>query len=331
MAAPAGRTRLRVRRDENGACMPRRAPLPPPGGKAPIPKLTDIGQLDLGTQIGQTHLSDVYKATVRETGQVVAVKRLCKRRLEAIENSSQQALVARSWRTEVRAHRGFEHPYIVKLHDVLETHEYTYLVLEFCPKGDMLNYLHGHLGKLSEEFVTFYTKQVAFALYYLHKHKPGYIHRDLKLENCLIDADRNVQLGDFGSIGTLLRPNDRRATICGTLDYWAPEMVQNACKGQKGVSDKADVWALGVMTYEMLVGNAPFAFAAEIYEAIGSAKIELPEHLTPECRQFLSSVLDRDEKKRLDIEQVCSHPWLIKHHPNFGDAPYLPTDRPYHP
>ena len=210
--------------------------------------------------------------------------------------------------------------------------------MQYCNHGDLATYLDG-IDKLSEEdtafvcpvfrarvahtpFCTQYVKQAAYALAFLHSHDPVVLHRDIKLENCLIDADRNLRLSDFGSVGLLFDQDQRRETLCGTLDYLAPEFLK-----KRGISQKADVWALGVATYELLTGSAPFAGYDDQQStcaAIARAEVMIPEHLTSECRDFLASTLNGSEDERLTMVEVCTHPYLSKYFANFGPAPRLP-------
>ena len=193
-------------------------------------------------------------------------------------------------------------------------------------------------------------KQAAHSLAYLHKLSPPVIHRDIKLENCLIDANRNLLLSDFGSAGLIVK-DLRRGTLCGTLDYLTPEFVSG-----KGITDKADVWALGVMAFELLTGKAPFAGyegQKETCEAIKEVcqseptnslqelpttpfnppttkqgEVNIPQTFSEECRSFLEMTLERDEATRMTMEQCCTHPFLSKYHPNFEGAPPRPPQMP---
>ncbi|KAJ9447003.1 putative spindle assembly checkpoint kinase-like protein [Diplonema papillatum] len=262
----------------------------------PLPTVTGIEQLELVEEIGRTNMAVVYKARERETGRIVAVKMLDK--LALLDMTAEAAAAAkRCWKTETTVHLRLKHPFIVRLHSVFEDAEYKYLVLEYCEHGDMAHYFHRTIGQLPEATVAFYVRQVALALAYLHKHSPVVIHRDLKLENCLIDSNRNVKLADFGSAGVLLTPQERRGTLCGTLDYLAPEFLGGKLQGEK-----ADVWALGVLAYEMTFGHTPFAEyedQQDLIAAIAHVDVELPDRrLSPECTDFFKRILVRDEAQR---------------------------------
>eukprot|EP01060_Flectonema_neradi_P031574 TRINITY_DN4820_c0_g1_i1.p1 TRINITY_DN4820_c0_g1~~TRINITY_DN4820_c0_g1_i1.p1 ORF type:complete len:193 (+),score=23.48 TRINITY_DN4820_c0_g1_i1:40-618(+) len=171
-----------------------------------LPRIRSLSQLDLIKKIGETHLAQVYMAKEKSTGMVVAVKALSKKA------AAGNPVVLRSWETEVKCHKTLDHPFIVQLYDVFDDVDHKYLILEYCEHGDLVKYFDGFLGKLPEADVSYYIKQAAFALAYLHSHQPVWIHRDVKLENCLIGSDGNLRLADFGSVGQLARPTDRRGT-----------------------------------------------------------------------------------------------------------------------
>eukprot|EP01059_Diplonema_ambulator_P014338 TRINITY_DN25212_c0_g1_i1.p1 TRINITY_DN25212_c0_g1~~TRINITY_DN25212_c0_g1_i1.p1 ORF type:complete len:333 (+),score=139.87 TRINITY_DN25212_c0_g1_i1:36-1001(+) len=286
-----------------------------------LPPVANLGQFELLEIIGRTELAVVYRAMEKTTGKVVAIKRLDKGALDYMTNEKAIA-VRTSWSQETRIHQKLRHPFIVRLHGTFEDLNYKYLVLQYCEHGDLFNYFGDALGHMKEEDVAFYIKQAALALAYLHKHDPVVIHRDLKLENCLIDSNRNLLLADFGSVGVLKTTAERRGTLCGTLDYLSPEFLN-----KEGMGYKSDVWALGIMAYEMLVGHAPFSGYQDqqsTCDAIAHAEVEIPGHFSDECKNFLNLTINRNEKDRLTMEQVCYHPYLTKHHANFYNPPPRP-------
>lgn len=152
---------------------------------------------------------------------------------------------------------------------------------------------------------TQYLLQLVSALQYCHS--KGVIHRDLKLENILLSADDQVKLADWGS--SVHARGHRRRTMCGTLDYLAPEVVS----GQR--HDQAvDRWALGVILYELLVGRPPFEAPEELatVELIKecSHSLQFPEHVGPEARDLIARLLRRDPAERIALADIPAHPFF---------------------
>lgn len=130
------------------------------------------------------------------------------------------------------------------------------------------------------------------ALSYLHS--KGIIHRDIKPENVLLDKNFNAKLCDFG-LSCQVRENEVRTSICGTEEYMSPEVFMS-----KGHSQKADVWCLGILLYEMLMGMPPFQ-GEGLYQKIISRKIMIKKDFKKDTRDLLKGMLQRQESKRFDI------------------------------
>lgn len=150
-----------------------------------------------------------------------------------------------------------------------------------------------------------YVASLADALQYCHtKHV---IHRDIKPENLLLGYKGDIKLSDFG--WSVHAPGSRRTTLCGTLDYLPPEMIEN-----KDHDHTVDIWALGVLAYEFLVGSPPFEAEgnSETYRRIVKVDLKFPTHIPPDARDFISKLLKKDPKLRLPLEKVKTHPWIIR-------------------
>lgn len=160
---------------------------------------------------------------------------------------------------------------------------------------------------------------MASALLYLHK--KHVIHRDIKPENILLGLDDEIKLSDFG--WSVHAPSSRRTTLCGTLDYLPPEMVEN-----KDHNEKVDLWSLGVLCYEFLVGSPPFEDLnghAATYKRIARVDLNVPGHVSTDAKDLIQKVRDAvstctnrqllqySPEKRLPLEQVISHPWILRH------------------
>ena len=159
-----------------------------------------------------------------------------------------QARVEKQIRREIEIQQNLRHPNVLRLYGYFHDEKRIFLMLEFAGKGELYKQLT-KFGSFSERRSAVYVDQMADALSYLHsKHV---IHRDIKPENLLLGINGELKIGDFG--WSVHAPSNRRTTLCGTLDYLPPEMVEG-----REHNEKVDYWALGVLTYEFIVGSPPF-------------------------------------------------------------------------
>lgn len=158
--------------------------------------------------------------------------------------------------------------------------------------------------RLSEEATAKYVAQIASALKYCHSRKV--IHRDIKPENLLIGAKDEVKIADFG---WCVHSNERRATICGTLDYLPPEMVSGAKH-----DEKVDLWSLGVLCYELLIGKPPFESPRqeETFRRIKFGLFMFPRYLSEEACDLIKRLVVVEPQRRLSLDAVLQHPWILK-------------------
>ena len=150
-----------------------------------------------------------------------------------------------------------------------------------------------------------YIKSLAAALQYCHmKHV---IHRDIKPENLLLDLKGELKIADFG--WSVHAPNARRRTLCGTLDYLPPEMIEN-----KEHDKMVDVWSLGVLMYEFLTGNPPFETTdhQQTYRKIRNVDISFPPHVCADARDLVTKLLVKQPSQRMALSEVANHPWIRK-------------------
>ena len=197
------------------------------------------------------------------------------------------------------------HPNILRLYGYFYDATRIYLILEFAAKGELYKSLQPK-GTFDEKLSAKYIKSLAAALQYCHtKHV---IHRDIKPENLLLDMRGDLKIADFG--WSVHAPNTRRTTLCGTLDYLPPEMVEGRAHDQM-----VDVWSLGVLCYEFLVGSPPFEAQGhhETYKKISKVDIKWPAHVTPEARDLIAKLLVKDPTKRMNLGDVANHSWIKKH------------------
>ena len=160
-------------------------------------------------------------------------------------------------------------------------------------------------GRFTEQQAAGYIKALASAFAYCHtKHV---IHRDIKPENLLLNHTHDIKIADFGwSVHAL---SGRRKTMCGTLDYLPPEMVES-----KEYDESVDIWALGVLTFEFCCGFAPFEAPEQksTYSRIVSIDLRFPSHLSAEAKDFISQMLVKDSSKRMKLDNVPLHPFITK-------------------
>ncbi|KAI0279616.1 kinase-like domain-containing protein [Russula aff. rugulosa BPL654] len=201
--------------------------------------LTDF---DIGRPLGKGKFGRVYMVRTKvEPKYILALKCLYKSEIV-------QSRVEKQIRREIEIQQNLRHPNVLRLYGYFHDEKRIFLMLEFAGKGELYKQLTKY-GCFSERRSAVYVDQMADALSYLHsKHV---IHRDIKPENLLLGINGELKIGDFG--WSVHAPSNRRTTLCGTLDYLPPEMVEG-----REHNEKVDYWALGVLTYEFIVGSPPF-------------------------------------------------------------------------
>ncbi|KAL0095336.1 kinase-like domain-containing protein [Phycomyces blakesleeanus] len=225
------------------------------------------------------------------TGQQVAIKKIDKQHAP---------LMAR----EIHHHRQLRHPSIVTLYEVISTESTIHLISEYCPNGELFDALTSS-GRFSEYRAQKMFNQITSAVRACHQQ--GIVHRDLKLENILLDADNNAKLCDFG-FARYAENNQFLETFCGSLAYSAPEVIM--C--QKYTGPATDVWSLGVILFTLLAGELPFDDDSEIIiqRKIRNVDYEIPSYFSPEAADLIQRLLQLDPLERPTIDQVANHPWL---------------------
>ncbi|KAI0463147.1 hypothetical protein LJB42_003166 [Komagataella kurtzmanii] len=206
--------------------------------------------------------------------------------------------------------REFNHPHITKIFETIFTENYVYMSIEYCCQGDLFDYLSKRRQIPTEEAVKIFS-QLCGSVHYIHKR--GCCHRDLKLENILLDEDNNVKLSDLGFTREIphFYPNGNSApnphsplhTFCGTTVYMAPELIRR--EQYSGI--RTDLWALGIILFTMLYGEMPFDTEDEILEQEPVYK----DFISPSIIDFLKTLLKKDAKERFDsLEVVLQAPAL---------------------
>ena len=239
---------------------------------------------------------------------VIMVRNLKTKELFACKVVSRQMLVEQGiflrFEQELRLMQSFEHPYIVRTYDVVYDTDFIYVIMEYCPNGELFGYILS-LNYLPELEVNRILRETLHALQYLHNR--GIAHRDIKPENILLDAKMHVKLCDFG-LCKVMEKNKLLKTPCGSPFYAPPEVISNV----KYDGIKSDIWSLGVVTYTMATGNLPWTETnqTQLFQQITSLDIEIPLRLSPPLQQVLQMMLKRDPKERPTPAQLLAMPWL---------------------
>eukprot|EP00071_Canis_lupus_P025666 XP_022259223.1 uncharacterized protein LOC102155336 [Canis lupus familiaris] len=200
-----------------------------------------IDDFEIGRPLGKGKFGNVYLARLKESHFIVALKVLFKSQIEkeGLEHQLRREI-------EIQAH--LQHPNILRLYNYFHDARRVYLILEYAPRGELYKELQKS-HTLDEQHTATIMEELADALTYCHEKKV--IHRDIKPENLLLGFKGEVKIADFGwSVHT---PSLRRKTMCGTLDYLPPEMIE-----RRTYNEKVDLWCIGVLCYELLVGYPPF-------------------------------------------------------------------------
>ena len=265
------------------------------------PKQFHLGMFEIGKPLGKGKFGRVYLARERSTGFVCALKVLHKSELA-------QGKVEKQVRREIEIQSNLAHPNILRLFGHFHDTKRIFLILEFAGKGELYKHLR-KAQKFPEWQAAQYIAQMASALKYLHK--KHVMHRDIKPENILVGLHGEIKISDFG--WSVHAPNNRRNTMCGTLDYLPPEMIKPG-REENWYSEKVDLWSLGVLTYEFLVGEAPFEDTPVMTQRrIARGEMTIPPFVSAEARDLIKKLLMLDPDKRLALEDVEVHPWIVKH------------------
>uniref|UniRef100_A0A8C2Q3C4 non-specific serine/threonine protein kinase n=1 Tax=Cyprinus carpio TaxID=7962 RepID=A0A8C2Q3C4_CYPCA len=217
---------------------------------------------------------------------------------------------------EVRIMKVLNHPNIVKLFEVIETEKTLYLIMEYASGGEVFDYLVAH-GRMKEKEARAKFRQIVSAVQYCHQKR--IVHRDLKAENLLLDADMNIKIADFGfsnefTIGSKLD------TFCGSPPYAAPELFQ----GKKYDGPEVDVWSLGVILYTLVSGSLPFdgQNLKELRERVLRGKYRIPFYMSTDCENLLKKLLVLNPGKRGSLEQIMKDRWMNVGHDEEELKPY---------
>ncbi|XP_032902319.1 aurora kinase B-B-like isoform X2 [Amblyraja radiata] len=254
-----------------------------------------IDNFDIGCPLGKGKFGNVYLARDRESRFILALKVLFKSQLES-DNVEHQL------RREIEIQSHLKHPNVLRLYNYFHDRKKIYLMLEYAPGGELYKALQ-KCGCFSEQRSATYILELADALQYCHLKKV--IHRDIKPENLLLGLRGELKIADFG--WSVHAPSSRRKTFCGTLDYLPPEMVEGRMH-----DERVDLWSLGILCYEFLVGHPPFESSShqDTYRKICKVEVQFQPSMSEGAKSLIGQLLRHNPILRLPLKGVMEHPWV---------------------
>lgn len=269
---------------------------------------SEIGPYILQGSIGEGAFSLVKLCQDRHTHVYYACKIIPKSRLNTIHLETR-------FEIEIRINQQLHHPGIVQMFDLLVDVNNYYVIMEFCPNGELFQYIVDR-NRLKENEAQPILRQILETLKYLHS--MGVSHRDLKPENVLIDQLGHIKISDFG-LSRFVDVNNRNLvnTPCGSPCYASPECISG--KPYNGYT--TDVWSAGVILYAMLTGQLPWTKRnqTQLFAQIKRGEYSIPSYLSKDCKDIIKGLMTVDYEERLTIDQALEHPWLRNTPEQFHD------------
>jgi len=268
---------------------------------------SNISELyEIKGNLGKGKFGQVKLGIHKESGKQVAIKIINKKYVEDMEFEQ--------IKSEIDILKIAKHPNIIKLYDVFENEKYIYIIMEYCPGGDLFSYIEKRDFKIKEERAAEIVHKLCTAVYFLHQY--GIVHRDLKPENILMmdqTDNADIRLVDFG-LGKMLGPGEKCDEPFGTFSYVAPEVLQ-----EKPYDFKVDLFAIGIITYLLVAGFLPFddedsekeIARQTVYDPTPFPK-KIWDNISQEAKMFVDNLLSKDPEKRMNLQEVLQHKWLIK-------------------
>lgn len=212
---------------------------------------------------------------------------------------------------EIMSLKQLNHPNIVNLIEVIKKNNYIGIVLQYVSGGELFDYILKN-KRIEENFAKKLFSQLVSGVDYMHS--KGFVHRDIKLENLLLDKNNNVVIIDFGFVNFIKNKNELMKTCCGSPCYAAPELVLSK---NKYLSRKVDIWSLGIVLYAMISGYLPFddisgndVDVIKLYKFISKSTLTFSDFVPPLTRDLLKKIIVINPNQRIEMEQIKSHEWL---------------------
>ena len=283
-------------------------------------QIQHVDDYTLIKSIGKGNFGEVFLTQKQGYPQYYATKKMERRKCEV------PPLLNRLI-NEIRILTSVKHPNIVKYIDLKKTKNHWYLITEFISGGSLTDILHKYMAMYQrpfpEDIVQHIMRQIVSAVQYLHFNR--IIHRDLKLDNILVnfasDYDKQtlnlkncqVKIIDFG-FATILN-SDKTNTVLGTPPNMDPKILEQITTGipTNGYTEKVDIWSLGTLCYEMIMGYSPFRATnmQELYQKVKKGNYILPSNLSEEIVSFINSMLQQDDEERADADELMNHKFLV--------------------
>lgn len=259
-----------------------------------------LGKYELGRTLGEGNFGKVKFAQNVDSGLPFAVKILEKNRIIHLKITDQI-------KREIATLKLLKHPNVVRLHEVLASKSKIYMVLEYVTGGELFDKISS-TGRLQEAKGRKLFQQLIDGVSYCHN--KGVFHRDLKLENILLDSKGSIKISDFGlsALPQQFRDDGLLHTTCGSPNYVAPEVLAN--RGYDGAT--SDIWSCGVILYVILTGYLPFddRNLAVLYQKIFKGDAKLPKWLSPGAQNLLRKILDPNPVKRITVAGIKADEWF---------------------
>ncbi|KAH8367136.1 hypothetical protein KR084_002526 [Drosophila pseudotakahashii] len=258
------------------------------GKQPPNAGMLSMDNFRLLSVLGRGHFGKVILSQLRSNNQYYAIKALKKG--DIIARDEVESLLSEKRIFEVA--NAMRHPFLVNLFSCFQTEQHVCFVMEYAAGGDLM--MHIHTDVFLEPRAVFYAACVVLGLQYLHENK--IIYRDLKLDNLLLDTDGYVKIADFGLCKEGMGFGDRTGTFCGTPEFLAPEVLT-----ETSYTRAVDWWGLGVLIFEMLVGESPFPGddEEEVFDSIVNDEVRYPRFLSLEAIAVMRRLLRKNPERRL--------------------------------
>ncbi|CAL9737314.1 serine/threonine-protein kinase Kin4p [Monosporozyma servazzii] len=287
-------------------------------------KYVSFGPYIVGSTLGEGEFGKVKLGWTKDVdpnkiSKQVAIKLI--RRDNIKDNPDKEMKIFR----EINALKHLKHPNIINLEEILQNSKYIGIVLEYASGGEFYRYIQ-RKRRLKEPNACRLFAQLISGVNYMHY--KGLVHRDLKLENLLLDKNENLVITDFGFVNEFSPQNQLMKTSCGSPCYAAPELVISAHPYE---GTRADTWSCGIILFAMLAGYLPWDDdpsnpngddISRLYQYITTTSLKFPDYINPLARDLLRKILVSDPRMRYIIEQIRVHEWLSPYHAFLNISPY---------
>jgi serine/threonine protein kinase len=262
----------------------------------------NITDFNIIKKIGKGSFGKIYLVEHKKTKVKYALKAINK--LTKKNQKNKKAI-----KREVEIMYKLDHPNIIKLYSHFEDNEYCYLLIQYISNGEAYDLIQENGKKPNLKLIASIIRDIIRAIYYLHNMEPKILHRDIKPENILIDEKYNAYLIDFGC-ANYIRNYFRRSSICGTPEYFPPEMISD-----NGYNESVDIWSIGVLLFELSTGKMPFEGddVRTIVNNIEKLNIIWPSNIDPDIKDLCLKILRIDPNQRLTLEEIYEHNFFKKY------------------